>query len=448
MAENAAASPKPHPSPNTQQQNVTAMSGYQIQQTLHRSPSMSRLSQINQQQPNQYGGVLRQQQQQQGLYGQMNFGGSASIQPNSQQNQQLGGANLSRSALLGQTGQLMLTGAAAAAQLLASPRQKAGLVQGSQFNPCNSPGQSLQGIQAMGVMGSLNMGSQLKPNGALTYAQQRIHPGSTRQQLVQQNPPTSQVQSLQRTSSMAYMNPQMSGLVQNAQQTMMHSSLSQQQWLKQMPTMSGPASPSFHLQHRQSQALIQQQLASSGQLHQNLMAQQLSQLKSLSLTGSHPDATAFGTTTPGESSSQGTEATNQLLGKRKIQDLVDSHGKLDPEVEERCLEIADDFIDSVRLANILTMVGIRRLSLLVFFSLSSFQSTKNLLVVKSDGPLTCAMVTTFACSLAKHRKSSTLESKDIMLHLEKNWHLNIPGFSTEEQKHQKKTYSCIDGVPF
>jgi transcription initiation factor TFIID subunit 12 len=109
-----------------QQQNVTAMSGYQIQQTLQRSPSMSRLSQINQQQPNQYGGVLRQQQQQQqqGLYGQMNFGGSASIQPNSQQNQQLGGANSSRSALLGQTGHLpMLTGTAAAAAQLNLPSQ-------------------------------------------------------------------------------------------------------------------------------------------------------------------------------------------------------------------------------------------------------------------------------------------------------------------------------------
>ncbi|PIA54615.1 hypothetical protein AQUCO_00900880v1 [Aquilegia coerulea] len=477
-----------------QQQNLISQKNFQLQQNLQRSPSISRLNQMQQQQQQQQFGVTSGAMlQQAGIYGQMSFGGS-------QQQQQMTVGGLQRSALMGQGGQVggghlagMLQGQNTQfnlqSQLLPQTRQKTSLVQGNQYLPGNNPAQTLQGMQAIGMMGPLGLNSQLRTNGSLSYAQQqqqRINEGQIRQQqLAQQNSLTSpqklQAQGLSRSSSLASLNTQLSGLAQNAQPTMTQNSLSQQQqqWLKQMqPAISGTGSP-YHIQqqqHRQQQqAFLQQQLASSPQLQQksiSLNPQHMSQLvlqqqqqqsslqqqqqqhpslqqqqqqhpslqqqhqlqqqqqqlqqtqqlqqpqqhpslqqqqsprmpgsaiqKSFSLTGSQPDTPASGTTTPGGSSSHGTEGSNQYLGKRKIQDLVsqvDAQGKLEPEVEDLLLEIADDFIDSV---------------------------------------------TTFACNLAKHRKSSTLETKDVLLHLERNWHLNIPGFTSEEQKNFRKPLS-------
>ncbi|XP_071698384.1 transcription initiation factor TFIID subunit 12-like [Rutidosis leptorrhynchoides] len=93
-----------------------------------------------------------------------------------------------------------------------------------------------------------------------------------------------------------------------------------------------------------------------------------------------------------------TESCNRIISKRSIQEIVaqiDPTERLDPEVEDILIDVADEFVESV---------------------------------------------TTFACSLAKHRKSNTLESKDILLHLEKNWNMSLPGFGGDEIKCYKKPF--------
>ena len=43
-------------------------------------------------------------------------------------------------------------------------------------------------------------------------------------------------------------------------------------------------------------------------------------------------------------------------------------------------------------------------------------------------------VTMFACMLAAHRKSDTLEIKDVAVHLERAWDIVLPGFASQELK--------------
>ncbi|XVF76235.1 hypothetical protein PTKIN_Ptkin13bG0249900 [Pterospermum kingtungense] len=101
------------------------------------------------------------------------------------------------------------------------------------------------------------------------------------------------------------------------------------------------------------------------------------------------------------------ESGGRILSKRSIHDLIsqiDPSEKLDPEVEDILVDIAEDFVDSI---------------------------------------------TTFGCSLAKHRKSDTLEAKDILLHLERNWNMTLPGFTGDEIKTYRKpvdySFSSIGG---
>jgi histone H3/H4 len=43
-----------------------------------------------------------------------------------------------------------------------------------------------------------------------------------------------------------------------------------------------------------------------------------------------------------------------------------------------------------------------------------------------------------SCSLAKHRKSQTLDVADVKLCLSQQWDLQIPGFPVDENKHKKQ----------
>ncbi|KAF5382948.1 hypothetical protein D9757_006318 [Collybiopsis confluens] len=78
--------------------------------------------------------------------------------------------------------------------------------------------------------------------------------------------------------------------------------------------------------------------------------------------------------------------------RRTIQDLIasiDPNVKIEPEVEDLLLSVADEFIDSV---------------------------------------------TNFSCRLAKHRGSDTLDVKDLQLHLERNHNIRIPGFASDDTR--------------
>ncbi|TKY53074.1 Transcription initiation factor TFIID subunit 12 [Spatholobus suberectus] len=90
------------------------------------------------------------------------------------------------------------------------------------------------------------------------------------------------------------------------------------------------------------------------------------------------------------------ESCNSILSKRSIHELVnqvDPLEKLDPEVADILVDIAENFLESI---------------------------------------------TRSGCSLAKHRKSTTLEAKDILLHLEKNWNMTLPGFGSDEIKSYRR----------
>ncbi|GAB4833399.1 hypothetical protein Ancab_031642 [Ancistrocladus abbreviatus] len=293
---------------------------------------------------------------------------------------------------------------------------------------------SLQGLQGIG-----SMGSQLRSNVIPAHHQQRPVQSSTRPQLASNNQPTasqsfqghgvlrapsvgpsssstpSTSQGLQAQNqpwlspgshgrppltSPAFrpqMNPQslqqrphvvqQSHPMPSASQQLQSSSSQHQQ--QSFP--SSNQSQEHHGQHLSSsrvpQSLSNQQLNTRVQVSGNQKAPPPAMMQPSSVQAAPNDRTAV---------VEADESGNRIVSKRSIQEIVsqvDPSEKLDPEVEDILVNIAEEFVDSI---------------------------------------------TTFGCSLAKHRKSNMLEAKDILLHLERNWNMTLPGFSGDEIKTYKK----------
>jgi len=94
-----------------------------------------------------------------------------------------------------------------------------------------------------------------------------------------------------------------------------------------------------------------------------------------------------------------TPPSNKLISKKRLEDLVkeiDPNLQLEEELEEQLIKVMEDFVDEA----------------------------------VSSG-----------CSLAQHRKSNTLEVKDLKLHLERQHNIYVPGFGGDDSKQKQKFQS-------
>ncbi|XP_072998597.1 transcription initiation factor TFIID subunit 12 isoform X2 [Typha latifolia] len=263
--------------------------------------------------------------------------------------------------------------------------------------------QPMPGIQNIGMIGSLSTASQMRPTAVSGPQPQRLGQPPVRSASPSANqalnPQKFPSHGLSRASSMA---PNSASVLPQGQQPVQQSMISPQG--KQMHAPSMPSSSyrpqaqphvlqprPYHLQQSLPATSHQQNMPSSQQHLQQKQVHQQQQQPPLA------GVAQSGTTTP-IVTTDASESGTHILSKRSIQELVtqiDPSEKLESDVEDVLIEIAEDFLESI---------------------------------------------TTYACSLAKHRKSTMLESKDILLHVERSWNMTMPGFGGDEIKCYKKQH--------
>ncbi|KAL4182561.1 hypothetical protein AMTRI_Chr11g150710 [Amborella trichopoda] len=315
-----------------------------------------------------------------------------------------------------------------------------GAVVGQGPGPSGGPSEQGSGLNSQGrqplnfsITNSLGSGSQFRPGNVAMHHQQRPPVTSIRSITSSHNqslsPQKFQGPNMSRGPSMGSGSSQSPAAPQGS-----HSHQQSMQWMttqgKQMLPPPSIPSPSYrpqmkpqslqqrsqHPQQNQQSTPHQQNLPPphhyspqipapehfTQQYQQSRMQHQQPAPRSLASTQkpSTPIALQGGGAQAGSLSQMGVsevvETSNHILSKRSIQELVaqiDASEKLDPELEDILVEIAEDFLEST---------------------------------------------VTSACSLAKHRNSTKLEAKDIILHLERNWNMTLPGFGIDEIKSYKK----------
>ncbi|KAK6779389.1 hypothetical protein RDI58_021573 [Solanum bulbocastanum] len=291
--------------------------------------------------------------------------------------------------------------------------------------------QPIQGMHGMGMMGSLGSTSPMRPAGV---SPQQLRPVSS---LIRpQTSISSQSAATQNFQGHSMLRVQSVGFPPSQSHTSSQSPRTQTQpWLssgapgkpplptpslrpqinpqslhqrshilaphQQTVTTTSSAQQSQPSASSQSQDHLGQQIPPS-RIQQSLSNQPLGRGQGLGIQRPSSHALMQPTTVqPGPPSKAATtlemgDPCTRILSKRSIQEIVtqiDPSEKLDAEVEDILVDIAEEFVESI---------------------------------------------TTFGCSLAKHRKSNTLEAKDILLHLERNWNMTLPGFGGDEIRAYKK----------